>query len=127
MIGGKVVDPSALAAYVRGSVAMDAWTATAAQMGMVLYLPTLAAVELRAVHPELEHELARFLAYPSVFQAGLSQQDAPKVAQLLAESRAWDATAGHVVLVARERGWPVLSADPDRLRRIAPDLDIDLL
>ena len=47
MIGGKVVDPSALAAYVRGSIAMDAWMAVAAQMGMVLYLPALAVAEVR--------------------------------------------------------------------------------
>jgi hypothetical protein len=39
VIGGKVVDSSALAAYARGSVAMDAWLAVAAQVGIVLYLP----------------------------------------------------------------------------------------
>jgi hypothetical protein len=49
------------------------------------------------------------------------------VARLLVEAKAWDGTAGHVILVARQRGWPVLTTDPDRLRRIAPDLDVDLL
>lgn len=85
MIGGKVLDPSALAEYVQGSIATDAWLATARATG------------------------------------------APKVAKPLAESGAWDGTAGHVVLVARQRGWPVLTADPDRLRRIAPDVDVDEL
>jgi hypothetical protein len=32
-----------------------------------------------------------------------------------------------VILVARRRGWPVLTTDPGRLQRIAPDLDVDLL
>jgi hypothetical protein len=49
------------------------------------------------------------------------------VIRLLDESRAWDGVAGHVILVARQRGWPVLTTDPDRLRRIAPDLDVDLM
>jgi hypothetical protein len=47
----------------------------------------------------------------------LSRADAPKMARLLADAKAWHGTAGHVILVAR--GWPVLTADPDRLRRIA--------
>ena len=66
-------------------------------------------------------------ADPAVYRAELSRADAPKVARLLVEAKAWDGTAGHVILVARQRGWPVLTADPDRLRRIAPDLDVDLL
>lgn len=32
-----------------------------------------------------------------------------------------------VIMVARHQGWPVLTTDPGRLQRIAPDLDIDLL
>jgi hypothetical protein len=35
--------------------------------------------------------------------------------------------AGHVVYVTRARGWPALSADPGRLRRVDPALEIDLL
>lgn len=45
MIGGKVVDSSALAAYVRGSVAMDSWLAVAKELGIVLYVPALAVIE----------------------------------------------------------------------------------
>jgi len=127
VIGGKVVDPSALAAYVRGSIAMDAWIAVAAQTGMVLYLPALPVAEVRAVYPDAESDLTDFLAYPSVVYAELSRVEATKVAGFLAESRAWDGTAGHVILVARQRGWPVLTTDSERLQRLAPDLDVDLL
>lgn len=106
---------------------MDAWLAVAAQVGIVFYLPALAVAEVRAVHPDAEPDLIRFRAHPSVIHAELTRTEAPKVAQLLVESGAWDGTAGHVVLVARQRGWPVLSADSDRLQRIAPDLDLNLL
>lgn len=126
MIGGKVLDPSALAAQAQGSIAMETWLAVSAPTGLVLYLPELAAAEAQAVYPGNER-LGRLLRFPTVYRADLSRTDAPQVARLLTETKAWDGTAGHVILVARQRGWPVLTTDPDRLRRIAPDLDIDLL
>lgn len=126
MIGGKVLDPSALAAQAQGSIAMETWLAVTVPTGLVLYLPELAAAEAQAVYPGNER-LGRLLRFPTVYRADLSRTDAPKVARLLTEAKAWDGTAGHVILVARQRGWPVLTTDPDRLRRIAPDLDIDLL
>ncbi|MGH8922605.1 MAG: hypothetical protein ACRD0H_30425, partial [Actinomycetes bacterium] len=122
MIGGKVADPSALAAYIRGdSIALQAWLAVAKDRGIVLHIPGMALAEARAVHPDAGTLLCALLDHPWVVHTELSRTEAPRIVQLLAESRAWDGTAGHVVLVARERGWPVLSADPDRLRRIAPD------
>ncbi len=130
MIGGKVVDPSALVAYVRGSVAMDSWLAVAKELGIVLYVPALAVIEVRtvwAVYPTTEVLLSRLLEHPSVIHAELSSADALAVIRLLDQAHAWDGIAGQVILVARQRGWPVLTTDPSRLQRIAPDLDIDLL
>jgi len=49
------------------------------------------------------------------------------VAELLLEAEVFDATAGHVVQVARQRGWSALSADAGRLRRIDPGVAVDLL
>lgn len=127
MIGGKVVDSSALAAYARGSVAMDAWLAVAAEVGIVLYLPALVLAEVGAVHADAKPYLTRLLDHPSVIHAELTRAEGQNVARLLADSKTWDGTAGHVILVARQRGWPVLTTDPGRLNRIAPDLDLDLL
>ncbi|MGH3722047.1 MAG: hypothetical protein ACRDRI_25035 [Pseudonocardiaceae bacterium] len=130
MIGGKVVDPSALVAYVRGSVAMDSWLAVAKELGIVLYVPALAVIEVRTVcvvYPNTDTLLSRLLDHPSVIHSELSSAEALKVIRLLDESRAWDGIAGHVILVARQRGWPALTSDPGRLQRIAPDLDVNLL
>lgn len=124
----EVADPSALAAYVRGdSIALQAWLAVARDRGIVLHIPGMALAEVRAVHLDGGALLSALLEHPWVVHAELSRAEAPRIVQLLAESRVWDGTGGHVVLVARDRGWPVLSADPDRLRRIAPDLDVDQL
>jgi hypothetical protein len=87
-------------------------------------------IEIRTVcivYPNTDILLSRLLDHPSVIHAELSSADALKVIHLLDEPRTWDGIAGQVILVARHRGWPVLTTDPGRLQRIAPDLDIDLL
>jgi hypothetical protein len=127
VIGGKVLDPSALAAYIQGSIGMAAWLATAKLTGLVLYLPALALIEARAVFPDRASTLNRMLGEAQVVHQELDPADAPKVATLLAQARVFDATAGHVVLVARQRGWSVLTAHPGRVLRVAPDLDVDEL
>ncbi len=126
MIGGKILDPSALAAQAQGSIGMETWLAVTVPTGLVLYLPAVAAAEAQTVYPDNER-LGRLLRHPSVVLAELSRTDASKVARLLAEAKVWDGCAGNVILVARQRGWPVLTTDPGRLQRIAPDLDVDLL
>jgi hypothetical protein len=36
-----------------------------------------------------------------------------------------DPVDGHVALLARERGWPILSSDPDDLLAIDPSLAVE--
>ena len=127
MIGGKVVDASALAALVRGRLSAVAWFATAKITGLTLYLPALALAEVRAVRPDAASELAEALGHPSVVLGDLDAAGAREVDQLLITTDVFDGCAGHVVHVVRMRGWPTISADPGRLRRIDPDLPIDLL
>ena len=45
--------------------------------------------------------------------------------RMLAESGARDAIDAHIVFLSRERGWPVLTSDPDDLLAIAPGLDVE--
>ncbi|MGH4010687.1 MAG: hypothetical protein ACRDTH_21425 [Pseudonocardiaceae bacterium] len=127
MIGGKVVDASALAALVRGRLAAVAWFATAKTTGLTLYLPALALAEVRAVRPDAGSELAEALGHPSVVLGELDAVSAREVDQLLLAADGFDGCAGHVVHVARTRGWPALSADPGRLRRVDPAVQLDLL
>ncbi|MGH3865035.1 MAG: hypothetical protein ACRDQ4_02665 [Pseudonocardiaceae bacterium] len=63
MIGGKVLDASALAALVRGQVSAAAWFATARTMSLPLYLPTLALAEVRAVRPDAGAQLAEVVGH----------------------------------------------------------------
>lgn len=127
MIGGKVVDASALAALVRGRPSAVAWFATAKTTGLTLYLPALALAEVRAVRPDAASELAEALGHPSVVLGELDALGAREVDQLLVVADIFDGCAGHVIHVARTRGWPALSADPARLRRVDPAIQLDLL
>jgi hypothetical protein len=106
VIGGKVIDPSALVAYVRGSVAMDSWLTVTKEVGIVLYVPALAVIEIRTVcivYPNTDILLSRLLDHPSVIHAELSSTDALKVIHPLDETRTWDGITGQVILVARHR------------------------
>ncbi|MGH3755182.1 MAG: hypothetical protein ACRDRP_21315 [Pseudonocardiaceae bacterium] len=125
MIGGKVLDASALAALVRGRVSAAAWFATA--RALPLYLPTLALAEVRAVRPDAGPQLAEVLGHPSVVLGELDAVGAGHVDQLLLEADVFDGCAGHIVHIARTRGWPTLTADPGRLRRVDPTLELELL
>lgn len=126
MIGGKVLDASALAALARRRPAALAWFETARLVGLAFYVPTLALAEVRAVRPDAGPLLAEVLAHPSVILGELDAA-AAQVDQLLINADVFDAMAGHVVHVTRQRGWPALSADPGRLHRVDPAVLLDLL
>ncbi len=52
---------------------------------------------------------------------------ADQVDQLLLAAEVFDGCAGHIVHVARTRDWPALTDDPGRLRRVDPEVQLDLL
>jgi predicted nucleic acid-binding protein len=127
VIGGKVLDASALAELARRRPAAFAWLRTARTLNIALYVPALALAEVRAVRPDAAPLLADVLTHPSVLVGELDAAMADEVERLLLEAAAFDALAGHVIHVAQQRGWPVLTSDPGRLHRIAPAVDVDLL
>jgi hypothetical protein len=57
----------------------------------------------------------------------LTQPVAKVIGRMLGATRTRDPIDAHVVLLARERGWPVLSSDPDDLRRIDPTLLVETI
>ena len=47
--------------------------------------------------------------------------------RMLAATGTSDPIDAHVVLLARERGWPVITSDPDELRDLDPTLRIETI
>jgi predicted nucleic acid-binding protein len=56
-----------------------------------------------------------------------TQPVAKVIGRMLGATRTKDPIDAHVVLLARERGWPVLSSDRDDLRRIDPTLVVETI
>lgn len=77
------------------------------------------------MRPDAAPLLADLLTHPSVIVGELDAAAAARVDQLLTDADVFDALAGHVVYIARHRGWPALSADPGRLHRIDRTLDVE--
>ncbi|HEY8087800.1 MAG TPA: PIN domain-containing protein [Polyangiaceae bacterium] len=57
----------------------------------------------------------------------LTQRVAKVIGRMLGATRTKDPIDAHIVLLARERGWTVLTSDPDDLRRIDPALAVEAL
>lgn len=127
LVGGKVLDASAVAAWTSGRLAIQSWVTVAADLGLTLYVPSLACTEVETLRPAAAVLLADLTSSPHVVVGRLEPDDASAVEDLLAQVGTFDVMAAWVVHVCRQRAWPVLSADPGRLYRIDPDVSVDLL
>lgn len=57
----------------------------------------------------------------------LTYAAAKTVGRMMGVGRSRDPVDAHVVLLARERGWPVLTSDPDDLHAIDPGLRVEVI
>jgi hypothetical protein len=69
-------------------------------------------------------QVAVAMLLPQVEVVALGGVEAKLVGMVLGLSRTRDAIDGHVVLLARERAWPVLTSDPGDLHAIDPSVEL---
>ena len=124
---GQVLDPSGLDAVLDAGRYASHWLITAWTASTPVVVPVLALSEVRALRPHLLAELYELLEHPSVVRRDLDPVTGSAVADLLVRAEVFDVCAGHVVALARERGWPVITGDAGRLRRIDPDVGVLLV
>ena len=72
--------------------------------------------------PEKQARLSRLVRQPTTDVVPLDRVDATNVGRLLAASATSDIADAHVVICARRTGQPVVTSDPDDLRRLDPTL-----
>jgi hypothetical protein len=126
VIGGRIVDPSALAALLHGNLVVRSWLGAALSTGMTIWIPELARTEVETLYPRTAAPQLQLLAeHPQVLFAEPIAADAAAAVELLDQSAAFDAAAALVVHAARQRGWPVLTADPHRLLRLDPNITVE--
>jgi len=111
VIGGRVLDTSALLAFARGtSIYASAAVWTAVEESIVLVVPSTAVA---AAWAELADEhrpvLDVLLRLPITVIDALNESRARAVGQLGGPQ-----TDAHAIACAQERGWPLLTAHPDR-------------
>ena len=81
---------------------------------------TTAPVVAQVSRAARQVQLRRFLRGCEI--AAFSPQQADEVGELLAKAGAFDVVDAHVVVIAATTGSPVLTSDPDDLRRLSNDL-----
>jgi hypothetical protein len=108
-------------------ISLRAWVGVARTRGLTLLLPTLARVEILTLRPEAAGLVNELTAHPHVLIAELSRSDRDAIEARLVATGTCDVLATWVVHASHQRGWPALSADPTRLRRVDPTVEIDLL
>ncbi|GHI98044.1 hypothetical protein [Streptomyces olivaceus] len=129
MIGGRILDTTALTAAARGSLYMQALLSIAHQRVIPLLVPTTALSDAYSdFKADTSHALATIVRFPLLTVAPLDEADAQGVGILRAntDSRA-STTAGHVAYLAAARQWPVITGEPDRLRALYPDIETESL
>lgn len=124
---GHVLDASGLDAVVAGTISATSWLITAHAASTPLYVPALAVAEVRTFRPSLLGFVAEVLDHPSVLLRDPDPAIHSDLHAIVSATRTYDIGAAHAVVVGRTRGWPVITGDVGRLRRIDPDVAVLLL
>lgn len=122
-MAGVTLDAGALIALDRDDREVVALLGRAHEVGARLTIPASALAQA-VRRPERQARLARLVRQSTTSVVPLDRVDATHVGRLLAASGTRDVVDAHVVICARRAGQPVLTSDPDDLRRLAPDLTV---
>ena len=131
-LGGRVLDVTAIHDIAVGrTVYAAAFLAAANEVGIALAIPAAALQEAWAIaevddHPFLDLLTGLRLTVLEPLDLAASEHSGVLGRDSHAAGH-WDAGAVHTVLVNQRRGWPVLTADPVPIRRIDPQVEVDLL
>ncbi len=112
MIGGRVLDASAVTAFVgQRSVYASALVWTATEEDIVLVIPASALLEVRAgIDGTAEAVLAVLLGLPVTVVDVLDAERAREAGGLAVG----DVASAHAAACALGRGWPLVTAEPAR-------------
>jgi hypothetical protein len=108
VIGGRVLDRSAVVAFASGSsVYAAALVWTAVEEGIVLVVPSTAVAAAWSALPEPHHDaLEVLLRLPITVVDDLTVDRAREVGGI-----GGDPVSAHAVRCSRDRGWPLVTAD----------------
>jgi hypothetical protein len=120
VIGGRVLDSTALAAFAVGRpVYMRALVWAAVEANIVLAVPSAALGRAWGLVEQDHHDALRVLLdLPNTVIDELTPASAREAGLLLAAARQDDIAAAQVAFSARRRGWPAVTGEPGTLRKL---------
>jgi hypothetical protein len=129
MIGGRVLDATALAAFAIGRpVYVRALVWAAVEENIVLAVPSAALGRAWSMlEPEHHPALQVLLDLPNTVIDELGPAAAQESGLLLAASGQDDIVAGQVAASAKRRGWPAVTGEPAALRKLDTTVAIEEL
>jgi len=120
-VNAVVLDAGALIALERRDARVIALTGELVTNRIAARVPAGVVAEVWRGSPR-QHAVARLLRTGAVQVEGMSEGVALRIGLLLAATGASDVVDGHVALLARSLGAPVITSDADDLRRIDASL-----
>jgi hypothetical protein len=118
-VNGVTLDAGALIALDRGDRRVLVLLARAKDVGATVTVPaTTLAQAIR--RPRTQARLARLIRQPTTDLVALDGPDATSVGVLLAASGTSDIADAHVVVCGRRSRQPIVTSDPNDLRRLDP-------
>jgi predicted nucleic acid-binding protein len=118
-MSGVTLDAGGLIALDRDHRRVIALLARAAEIGARVTIPATALAQAIRT-PARQARLSRLVRQPTSRVVPLDAADATQVGVLLAASRTTDISDAHVVICARRRSEPIVTSDPDDLKRLDP-------
>jgi len=116
-MSGLTLDAGGLIALDRNDRRVIALLARADEIGARVTVPATALAQaVRA--PTRQARLSRLIRQPTTRVEPLDALDATRVGVLLAASRSKDIADAHVVICARRHSDPIVTSDPEDLRRL---------
>jgi len=116
-LSGLTLDAGGLIALDRNDRRVIALLARADEIGARVTVPATALAQaVRA--PTRQARLSRLIRQPTTRVEPLDALDATRVGVLLAASRSKDIADAHVVICARRHSDPIVTSDPEDLRRL---------
>ncbi len=120
-MNGITLDAGALIALDRKDRRVLTLIARAKELGMRITIPATALAQaIRS--PARQALLSRLIRQTGTDLVALDGPDATAVGLLLARTATADIADAHVVVCAQRVAQPVITSDPDDLRKIAPGL-----
>lgn len=129
MIGGRVLDSTALVAFATGRpIYVRALVWAAVEASIVLCVPSAALSRAWFLLEEEHHAALKVLLELPITVIDQLDPKAAREAGLLQQyAGVDDPSAGQVVLSARSRGWPAVTGEPWSLRKLDAAVAIEEL